>query len=128
MPQAGVWNVAVVGCGVGRAHIAAGYARHPDKFRVVALCDIDLARLAAVGDEFGVARRTADFDEILGMSEVEIVDICTPSYQHADQVLAALAADKEVVCEKPFAGSLADIDRVIAAVTGSPRRVMPVFQ
>jgi predicted dehydrogenase len=123
-----VWNVAVVGCGVGRAHIARGYARLPDKFRVVALCDIDLARLAAVGDEFGIARRTADFDEILGMSEVDVVDICTPSYLHVDQVLAALAADKEVVCEKPFAGSLADIDRVVAAARESSRRVMPVFQ
>jgi predicted dehydrogenase len=127
-PQGEIWNVAVVGCGVGRAHIARGYARHPDKFRVAALCDIDAARLAAVGDEFGIARQTKDFDQILDIGEVDIVDICTPPFLHVDQVLAALAAGKEVVCEKPFAGSLADIDRVVAAEREAPGRAMPVFQ
>ena len=39
------WSVAVVGCGIGRAHIA-GYRSHPDKFQVVALCDIDETALA----------------------------------------------------------------------------------
>ncbi len=128
MPQDGVWRVAVVGCGVGRSHIARGYARHPDKFRVVALCDTDAARLAAVGDEFGIACRTADFDKVLRLPEVDIVDVCTPSFLHVEQVLAALMAGKEVVCEKPFAGSLADVDRVAAAVSGVRRRVLPVFQ
>lgn len=126
--QSEVWNVGIVGCSIGRGHIARGYACHPDKFQVAALCDIDAARLAAVGDEFDIARRTRDFDEILRMTEVDIVDICTPSFLHADQVLAALAAGKEVICEKPFAGSLADIDRVAAAARQAQKRVMPVFQ
>jgi predicted dehydrogenase len=94
----------------------------------MALCDIDGARLAAVGDEFGIARRTEDFNQILQIGEIDVVDICTPPFLHVDQVLAALAAGKEVVCEKPFAGSLADIDRVIAAEHEAPGRVMPVFQ
>ncbi|MFZ3238772.1 MAG: Gfo/Idh/MocA family oxidoreductase [Stellaceae bacterium] len=128
MPRAGVLNVAVVGCGVGRSHIAQGYARLPDKFRVVALCDIDAGRLAAVGDEFDIARRTADFADIPRMDDVDVVDICTPPALHVDQVLTVLAAGKEVICEKPFAGSLAEIDRVIAAQSGAPGRVMPVFQ
>jgi predicted dehydrogenase len=128
MPRGEVWNVAVVGCGIGRAHIAQGYARLPDKFRVAALCDIDPARLTAVGDEFGIARRTADFDEILRVEDVDIVDICTPPSLHVGQVLAALAAGKEVICEKPFAASLAEIDRAVAAEAEAPGRVMPVFQ
>jgi len=118
----------VIGCGIGRAHIAQGFARHPDKFRVIALCDTDAARLAAVGEEFGIARRTKAFDEILRMDEVEIVDISTPPFLHLDQALAALAAGKKVICEKPFTGSLADVDRVIAAEKETPNRVMPVFQ
>jgi predicted dehydrogenase len=72
MPQAGVWNVAIAGCGIGRTHIARGYARRPDKFRVVALCDVDAARLAAVADEFGIARRTTAFDELLRIDDVDI--------------------------------------------------------
>ncbi len=128
MSRDDVRNVAIAGCGIGRAHIAQGYARHPGKFRVVALCDVDAGRLAAVGDEFGVARRTARFDELLGMDDVDIVDICTPPSLHVAQVERALSAGKEVVCEKPLAGSLAEIDRLIAAEQQAPGRIMPVFQ
>jgi predicted dehydrogenase len=121
-------GVAIVGCGIGRTHIAQGYVRHPDKFRVVALCDVDAGRLAAVADEFGIARRTAAFDELLGMDNVHIVDICTPPYLHVAQVLAALSAGKEVICEKPIAASLAEIDRLIAVEQETSGRVLPVFQ
>ena len=128
MPQAGVWNVGIAGCGIGRTHIAQGYARHPDKFRVVGLCDVDAGRLAAVADEFGIAHRTAAFDELLRIDDVDIVDICTPPHLHVAQALAALSADKEVVCEKPIASSLAEIDRVMAFEREMPGRVLPVFQ
>jgi predicted dehydrogenase len=126
--MARIRSVAIVGCGIGRTHIVEGYRRHPDKFRVLALCDLDPARLSAVGDELAIARRTAAFDEVLRMDDVEIVDICTPPALHVPQALAALAAGKEVVCEKPLAGSLADADRLIEAERRATTRVMPVFQ
>src|SRR4029077_4275304 len=90
---------AVVGCGVGRSHIAQGYQRHPDKFQLQALCDIDAARLAVVADEFSILRRTASFDELLRMDDIDILDICTPATFHFEQIRAALWAGKEVVCE-----------------------------
>ena len=126
--MARTYTVAVIGCGIGRMHIVEGYARHPDKFRVLALCDLDAARLAKVGDEFGIPRRTHSFDEVLRMDDVDIVDICTPPTLHMPQALAALAAGKEVICEKPLAGSLADADRLIAAAREAKGRLMPVFQ
>ncbi len=122
-----IWTVAVVGCGIGRAHIA-GYRSHPDKFEILVLCDVDDARLTSVGDEFSIARRTRSIDDALGMADIDIVDICTPPALHVAQTLAALAAGKEVVCEKPLAGSLAEIDRFIAAEAEAAGRVMPVFQ
>jgi predicted dehydrogenase len=121
-------RVAVVGCGVGRNHIAQGYQRHPDKFRVQALCDIDAARLAVVADELSIPRRTTSFDELLHMDDIDIVDICTPATFHFEQILAALSACKEVVCEKPLVISLAEIDQVIAAEKAALGRVMPIFQ
>jgi len=123
-----VLNVAVVGLGIGKSHIAEGYAKHADKFRVLALCDLDTNRLATVGDEFGVPRRTASFDDVLAMSDIDAVDICTPPTLHVPQTLAAIAAEKHVICEKPLAGSLADVDRLIAAQQGAAGRIMPVFQ
>ena len=127
MAEPEIRSVAIAGCGIGRAHIE-GYLRHPDKFHVAALCDVDKRRLAAVGDEFTIGRRTTSLDEILRMDDVDIVDICTPPALHVKQTLAALAAGKEVVCEKPLAGSLAEIDRVIAAEQQEAGRVLPVFQ
>ncbi len=126
MPR--IWTVAAVGCGIGRKHIAEGYAGHPDKFRVLALCDLDDIRLAEVGDEFAVPRRTRSFNDLLRMDDIDIIDVSTPPALHVPQSLAALAAGKHVVCEKPLAGSLADADRLIAAEATSQTRVMPVFQ
>ena len=121
-------RVAVVGCGVDRAHIAQGYRRHPDKFRLQALCDIDAARLAVVADEFSIPWRTTSFDELLRIDDIDIVDICTPASFHFEQILAALSVGKEVICEKPLVLSLAEIDRVIAAEKAAVGRVMPIFQ
>ena len=124
----GIRNVAIVGLGIGRSHIAEGYSVHPDKFRVQAICDLNPERLAAVGDEFDVPVRTTRFEEVLAMPEIDVVDICTPPSVHVGQILAALAAGKQVICEKPLVGSLADLDRVAQAEAASPGRVMPIFQ
>lgn len=122
------WTVAVIGCGIGRSHIAEGYARLPGKFEVRALCDLNQERLAAVADEFSVPRRTPSFDEVLAMDDIDIIDICTPPTLHFPQAMAALAAGKEVVCEKPLVGSLKEIDRLAAAEAKASGRIMPVFQ
>ncbi|MHB2170167.1 Gfo/Idh/MocA family protein [Alsobacter sp. R-9] len=121
-------TVAVVGLGIGRSHLKEGYANHPDKFRMLALCDLDEGRLAAIGDEFGVPRRTTSFDEVLAMPDVDIIDVCTPPMVHKPQILAALAAGKEVICEKPLVGSLRDVEEVTAAEKAARGRVMPIFQ
>ena len=123
-----VWNVAVVGVGIGRSHIAEGYNALPDKFRVFALCDIDPRRLHAVSEEFGIPRATPSFNELLVMPDLDIIDICTPPALHLEQSLAALMAGKQVICEKPLVGSLADADRLIAAEQAASVRLLPVFQ
>lgn len=128
MTASPIKTVAVVGLGIGRSHLAEGYANHPDKFRVLAVCDLSQERLASVGDEFQVPRRTTSFDEVLAMPDVDIVDICTPPMVHLQQILAALAAGKEVICEKPLVGSLADLDQVVEAERKAAGRVMPIFQ
>ena len=56
-----------IGCGIGRSHIAEGYAPHARQVRVQAICDLNAERLAKVGDEFAVPRRTTSFDEVLAM-------------------------------------------------------------
>jgi predicted dehydrogenase len=123
-----IWSVAVVGLGVGRNHIADGYRKHADKFRVIAVCDTDEERREKLGEEYAIPRRAGAFDELLRMADLDIIDVCTPPSLHSTQTLAALEAGKEVVCEKPLAGSLAEIDRLIAAERQGTARILPVFQ
>jgi len=49
------------------------------------------------------------------MDEVDVIDICTPPHLHYEQTLQVLAAGKHAICEKPVAGSLKQIDELIAA-------------
>src|SRR5918999_1547160 len=126
MPK--TWTVAVIGCGIGRAHIAEGYVPNGGKFRVLAICDIDEARLAAVGGEFAVPRRVRSLEEVLSMEDIDIIDICTPPSLHFAQTMAALAAGKQVVCEKPLTGSLAEVDRLSVAEQESRGRILPIYQ
>lgn len=123
-----ILNVAVVGCGIGRSHIVEGYVPNADKFAVKALCDLSQERLDAVGDEFGIARRLVNFDDLLTMDDIDIIDICTPPGVHYAMVLAALRAGKHVVCEKPLVGSLREVDAIIAEEKLAKGLLMPVFQ
>ncbi|MEO8755320.1 MAG: Gfo/Idh/MocA family oxidoreductase [Casimicrobiaceae bacterium] len=120
-------RIGIAGVGIGRQHLAA-FRELPDRFDVVALCDPALERRTMVADEFGVARTTASFDQLLPWDDVDVVDICTPQGLHFSQVKAALAAGRHVICEKPIVGSLAACDALIDAERASGKRVMPVYQ
>jgi predicted dehydrogenase len=121
-------TVAVVGCGIGRQHIEEGYARNADKFRLLAICDINEQKRNDLADEFDVPRRTGSFEDLLAMDDLDIIDICTPPNLHYEQILAALAAGKHVICEKPLVGSLEQMDAVIAAEKTAKGLLMPIFQ
>ena len=123
-----VKTVAVVGCGIGRSHVIEGFVPNADKFVLLAVCDLNEARLDAFADEFDVPRRTTKFEDLLAMDDLDIIDICTPPMVHRGQILAALEAGKHVICEKPLVGSLAEIDEIIAAERASSGRLMPIFQ
>jgi predicted dehydrogenase len=120
-------RVGVVGGGVGRGHIRA-YQGLPDQFDAVAICDVDEAKARDVATEFNVPRVSTDLAELCRMDDLDVIDICTPSYLHAPQVQQVLAAGKHAVCEKPVAGSLKEVDELIQAEAQSGRRVMPIFQ
>lgn len=128
MSESDIKTVAIVGCGVGRSHMSEGYLQNADKFKVIAVCDVDEGRLKAFGDDFGVGLRTADFDDLLDMDDLDIIDICTPPKLHFPQIMAALKAGKHVICEKPLVGSLAEMDEVIRTEAESPGKLMPIFQ
>jgi predicted dehydrogenase len=120
-------RVAVVGCQIGARHVRA-YQRLPGHYRVVALCDIDQARASALSAETGGIPVETDYNELLARHHPDIVNICTPPHLHGAQVHAALGAGAHVVCEKPLAGNLPEMDRLMAAARAAGRLIVPIFQ
>lgn len=58
----------------------------------------------------------------------DIIDICTPPQYHSDEIKAAMDSRKRVFCEKPIAGSLIEVDELIANERFLGSRVCPIFQ
>lgn len=119
-------TVAILGAGIGEKHLAA-YVKLADRFEVSYVCDLDtdLAMLLAGQVD---ARVTDNLQIILDDPTVEIVDICLPPPLHVPIALQALAKGKQVILEKPIAGSLNDADKLLEAEARSDGKVFPVFQ
>ena len=121
-------NVAIVGCGwVSDWHVADGLAHLPGRFRLLACCDTNAERLDAFAARNGTERKVSAYEAVLAMPDIDVVVICTPPALHHCMVMAALKAGKHVVCEKPFAASLAQVDEIIAEQASSRARCMPIF-
>lgn len=120
-------NVAVVGAGVGIAHLAAFRALE-DRFDITAIVDIDETKLGQAAGIFEIPHAFTSYEEMLALDAVDVVDICTPPDLHFDMCRQGLAAGKHVICEKPLVTSLAECDALAAAEAAAAGRLMPIFQ
>lgn len=103
---------ALVGCGFFAANQMRAWQELPGA-AIVALCDRDAERLAAFGDEFGIENRFHDIETLLTQMAVDFVDIVAPTPAHEMLVTAAARYGVDVICQKPFAGSLETARRLI---------------
>jgi predicted dehydrogenase len=97
-------RVGLIGCGfVAELHMYA-YARvHGVAAQVTAAC----ARGDHVVDfanKHRIPTTHRDFRALIADQDIDVVDICTPPALHAEMIVAAVAAGKHVICEKPFTG------------------------
>ncbi len=109
-------RVGIVGCGevVQIIHLPS-LTRLSDKFRVTALCDVSQSVLDGVGAQWNVQKRYTDYRDLVVDPDVDIVLVANPHAYHAQVTLAAIAAKKHVLVEKPAAVNLAEADAVAAA-------------
>ncbi len=109
-------RVGIVGLGwVAGAHIET--FRKVRGARVTAVCSRQEHDPAVLEARFGVPLKVyQDYGKMLADGEIDVIDICTPHPMHADQAVAAARAGKHLLIEKPIALSLADCDRVRAAI------------
>ena len=109
-------RLAIVGCGNISQLNAPGYLQHP-RCDVVALCDAMPERATRRAREWSITPRIySDFKQVLDDGSIDAVELLTPTWMHTDQIVAALAAGKHVSAQKPLAISVAEADRVAAAV------------
>ncbi|MGZ4637768.1 MAG: Gfo/Idh/MocA family protein [Actinomycetes bacterium] len=97
-------------------------ARRWDLFEVTALCDLSPSLRQAVGSRYGVPtdRQHPTLDAMLASASLDAVLVLT-SGSHGAAVLQCLDAGVPVLCEKPFAYSVAEADRVLSVSAGVPR-------
>lgn len=120
-------RVSVVGGGIGQSHIRA-YRSLPDQFELVSICDIDEPKARGLAKEYNIPYVHTNLSELCNVGDLDVIDICTPPHLHTTQIKEVLAAGKHAICEKPLAGSLREVDELIAAEARSGKRVMPIFQ
>jgi predicted dehydrogenase len=127
-------RLALVGCGDIGVLRAAAIARTPGLELAVA-CDTDHAKAEAVASKSTGATATTDWHDAVRSSAVDAVVISTPPALHLDMCVAAFAAGKHVLCEKPLARSPAECRAIVDAArhagaflaTGFNYRFYPSF-
>ena len=121
-------RIGIVGTGgIARVH-AQSIAHLGERAAIVGAVDVDAERLEAFQREFGVEAGYASIEELLEQGRPDIVHLCTPPGLHTKQALLALAAGVDVLCEKPPALSLAELDEISAAERASGAHFATVSQ
>ena len=118
-------GVGLIGYGaIARSHATS--ISNTSGLRLSGVCDVSSERRDLASREWDVPTH-ARAEDLFRDPEVGLVVVGTPPSAHADSVLDALAAGKHVVCEKPFALRVEEVDRMMdSAIAGD--RVLTVYQ
>ena len=125
-------RIGLIGCGLmGRTH-SNGYKRIGDffpelEYRPVlkAVCSRSKDKVQAFANQWGYESVETDWRAVIARNDIDAVDICTPNDTHAEIAIAAAAAGKMILCEKPLARTLAEAKSMVDAIdkAGVPNTV-----
>ena len=107
-------GVAILGYSpfVGRDHCVGVEAT--DGLVLRAACDVSLERLKQAQEDFPTLRVVDSADALAADPDIDVVIIATPPNTHAELAIQMMAAGKHVLCEKPLALSLKDVETMVA--------------
>ena len=118
-------KVGLIGCGrIGKVHAAA--LLDVDTAELVRVCDVYLEAAEAVGNQYRVPYSDNHHDVLMD-AEVEAVLICSSTDTHAQFIIEAAEAGKQIFCEKPIHQDVAEIDKALAAVAKAGVKLMIGF-
>jgi len=105
-------RAAIVGTGgIANIHVA-GLRRSADRAEIVAAVDLDAEALEAFTKKHEIPAAYTGLAEMLEKERPDLVHLCTPPATHVPLAITCLEGGAWVLCEKPLAGSLAELDRV----------------
>jgi predicted dehydrogenase len=116
-------RIGLIGTGfMGRTH-SNGYNRVGNFFpalqyqpQLQAVCSRNAEKVQAFAQQWGYASVETDWKKMIARTDIDAIDICTPNDTHAEIAIAAAAAGKMILCEKPLARNLAEAQQMLDAV------------
>lgn len=119
-------KIGIIGVGsISESHIAS-YLQNPNA-ELYAFCDINEKRLKEMGEKYGITRLYTNKEEMLALTEIDAVSVCTWNSEHAPCTIAALNAGKHVLCEKPMATTVEDAEAMNEAAQKNGKLLMIGF-
>ncbi|MGO1839116.1 MAG: Gfo/Idh/MocA family protein [Candidatus Microbacterium stercoravium] len=126
-------RVAMIGYGfMGAAHSQAWRTAPrvfdlPKKIEMSVIVGRSADAVAEAADKWGWREAATDWREVIARDDIDVVDIVTPGHSHDEIAIAALAAGKHVLCEKPLANTVDDAERMVHAAEASSAIAMLGF-
>ncbi|MFE8699869.1 Gfo/Idh/MocA family protein [Cytobacillus sp. FJAT-54145] len=103
-------NIGLVGLGfIGKAHLNA--YQQIENAQVTTICTKKETMDTVYGGDF-----VTEYDDLLSKKEIDIVDICLPTYLHEEYIIKAAKAGKHIICEKPLTLSVESANRILKVV------------
>src|SRR3954471_8846360 len=91
--------------------------------KLVAVCDNDRPKARALADRFDIADVYTDIEDLLEADDLRALVVATPNHLHEPHVLSAIAAGKDVLCERPRALTARGVERIVNAAARAGRKV-----
>ena len=112
-------KLAIVGCGAISNLNVPGYLDH-NMCEIVALCDPVSERAISKAKEWGINPEIfTEYSDVLSNTDVDAIELLTPTYLHAEQIMAGVKAGKHISCQKPLATSMKEASEIKEVVTKS---------
>lgn len=119
-------KIGIIGAGgISEVHIA-GY-KECENVKLHVICDVDEQRAKEKAQTHDIPHVFTDYNEMLNLSELDAVSICTWNNSHAPIAIAALKAGKHVLCEKPMALNADEAKKMKQAADDSQKLLMIGF-